>query len=319
LSHSSKDKNFIESLALDLRKCHIEPWLDTEEIRDGKSWLKVIFEDGIPTCDIVIVYLTENSINSKMVQKEMDSSLISQLSESGVSFLPYVKKAELRPTLRLDMQSLQCREWNADNYNDVLPSVVAEIWHSYLERTISWAVSQEKNKRLELELELARQKERSEESPFSRSEETNFRYIYNFLNKPCKLVFKLFEKEGAIPSHIGFENFTCTYLDLISVYFQKTAVIFEWYMLAHYITETIKAQGFPMKSHFDRYYGLSDDLADDVIINLRTFGFLRLSQDTDTHKWKDELTEKYYRFRYWLGYNSLLKEAIKFTLLETTN
>ncbi len=44
-------------------------WMDTEEIRDGKSWLKIIFEDGIPTCDVVIVYFSENSITSKMVKR----------------------------------------------------------------------------------------------------------------------------------------------------------------------------------------------------------------------------------------------------------
>ena len=59
LSHSKKDERFIGKLHEDLRKCQIEPWLDTEEIRDGKSWLKVIFEDGIPTCDAVIVYFSE--------------------------------------------------------------------------------------------------------------------------------------------------------------------------------------------------------------------------------------------------------------------
>ena len=55
LSHSKKDKYFIEKLAADLRKCQIDYWLDTEEIRAGKSWLKMIFEDGIPTCDFIDV------------------------------------------------------------------------------------------------------------------------------------------------------------------------------------------------------------------------------------------------------------------------
>lgn len=68
LSHSSKDKSFINQLYDDLKRCKIDPWLDTEEIRDGRPWMKVIFEDGIPACDAVIVYLTENSIKSKMVR-----------------------------------------------------------------------------------------------------------------------------------------------------------------------------------------------------------------------------------------------------------
>src|ERR1044072_95447 len=94
LSHSSSDKDFIDKLYADLRKCHIEPWLDTEEIRDGTSWLKEIFQDGIPRCDAVIVYFTEHSMKSKMVAEEIDAALVHQLSDRGVAFLPYVSKRE---------------------------------------------------------------------------------------------------------------------------------------------------------------------------------------------------------------------------------
>jgi hypothetical protein len=96
LSHSSKDKKFIERLSSHLRKSKIEPWLDTEEIRDGKPLLKVIFEDGLPTCDIIIVYLTENSIKSRMVEKEIDAALIAQLADNKISFIPYVNKVSFR-------------------------------------------------------------------------------------------------------------------------------------------------------------------------------------------------------------------------------
>lgn len=60
LSHSKSDKSFIELINNDLRKCQIDPWLDSEEIRHGKPWLDTIFEDGIPTCDSVLVYFTDN-------------------------------------------------------------------------------------------------------------------------------------------------------------------------------------------------------------------------------------------------------------------
>ena len=137
LSHSKLDKEFIDKLADDLRKCQIEPRRDTEEIRDGKPWLKVIFEEGIPTCDAVIVYLTENSLRSRMVEKELDATLVEELTESGIRILPYVLKAELRVQLRADVRALHCREWNDSNYNNVLPSVVAEIWRSYMERSVN--------------------------------------------------------------------------------------------------------------------------------------------------------------------------------------
>lgn len=136
LSHAKLDAGFIESLANDLRRCQIEPWLDTDEIRDGKPWLKVIFEDGIAACDVVLVYLSENSIDSKFVAKEIDAAIVEQIKDEGVGFLPYVSSKELRDKLRPDIRALQTREWNADNYKDVLPSVVAEIWRTYHERRL---------------------------------------------------------------------------------------------------------------------------------------------------------------------------------------
>src|SRR5688572_5093321 len=134
LSHSALDKPFIENLANDLRRCQIEPWLDTEEIRAGQPWLQVIFEEGIPTCDAILVYITENSLNSRMVAKEIDAALVRKLSDAGISLLPYVDKGEVRGRLRLDLQTLQCQEWNLENYAERLSTVVAEIWRSYMER-----------------------------------------------------------------------------------------------------------------------------------------------------------------------------------------
>lgn len=184
ISYSVKDKKFINQLAEDLRKCHIQPWLDTEEIRDGKSWLKVIFEDGIPTCDVVLVYFTKHSLESKMVGKEVDATLVEQLSNKKISFLPYVNSGKLRGMLRSDIRSLHCREWNSRNYQLILPSVVSVIWHGYLERTLETVSLQENAKNLQLELDLKKAEEKNQNSPFSQSEDKDFKYIYEKLNYP---------------------------------------------------------------------------------------------------------------------------------------
>lgn len=96
LSHSKKDEKFIKQLYCDLLAAKIDAWLDSEEIRDGKPWLKVIFEDGLPTCDVVIVYFTENSILSKMVSKQIDVALIESMNENNIALLPYVSYSEIR-------------------------------------------------------------------------------------------------------------------------------------------------------------------------------------------------------------------------------
>src|SRR6266478_52687 len=103
LSYSSQDLAFIERIESDLRSCQIESWLDRTQIRDGRPWLDAIFEEGIPTCDVIIAYFTENSLSSGMVAKEVDAAFIGQLRDNGISFLPYINQSEIRSQLRLDI------------------------------------------------------------------------------------------------------------------------------------------------------------------------------------------------------------------------
>lgn len=317
LSHSKKDKYFIEKLAADLRKCQIDYWVDTEEIRSGKPWLKVIFEDGIPTCDVVIVYLTENSIKSKVVEKEIDATLIEQLSEKGIAFLPYVSKAALRENLRADIRSLQCKEWNDDNYHEILPSVIAEIWHSYMERIINTAVTQEKNRRLELELELRKQKELYGSTPFTPSEETDFGFIYKMMNKPIRFVVDLRKKgETAevkqINVVIGIESFRVSYFESIIYYLNKGYSNFDNYHYTHEIVQILKENNFPNDTYLNAYYG-KFQVDYNIVVELRTFGLTKTTQQINfsgIEESKEVFTEKMYKFHYWLVYNNIIRDKI---------
>jgi len=183
LSHSKKDAKFIERAAADFRRCQIEPWLDTEEIRHGKPWLSEIFESGIPTCDCLLIYLTEHSVVSAMVQKEMDAGFVQKLKDQQVALLPYVVDAALRDRLRLDVQSLQTPEWNPSNYDSMLPRIVAEIWRAYLERMIPAVTAEERARRLEAELAIEKLRRDSNIGVFSKGEDTDFAYILKALNR----------------------------------------------------------------------------------------------------------------------------------------
>lgn len=155
LSHAKKDSLFIDRLERSLRLCQIEPWLDTFEIRHGKPWLDAIFEDGIPNCDSVLVYFTQNSLVSAVVSKELDAGVVSQLADSSVSLLPYVEEAPLRSEIRMDIQALQVPVWNEENFDSILAQCVAEIWRSFHERRIAQAVADEKLRRMEAEKALS--------------------------------------------------------------------------------------------------------------------------------------------------------------------
>ncbi|MBC8550456.1 MAG: toll/interleukin-1 receptor domain-containing protein [Candidatus Brocadiales bacterium] len=318
LSHSKKDIPFIDKLASDLRKCQIECWLDSEEIRAGKPWLKVIFEDGIPTCDVVIVYLTENSIQSKMVKKEIDASLIEQLSENGVSFIPYVNNAKLRDELRSDIRTLQCLEWNTNNYNEILPSVVAEIWHCYMERMINFAVTQEKNRRLELEIELRKQKDIFESTPFSSSEETDFRHIHKMMNNPLEIIFDLWkevDESGFLHNKgfIGKDTYEISYFESIIHYLNKGYSYFDIHNYEFDIKTLLKENGFPNKysNHIPRYGDMG--INNKIIIDLRSYGFVEIVETVGSFgrkETRDKITQKLYRFNYWSGYNDLINDNL---------
>lgn len=318
LSHSKKDAVFIEKLYNDLRKCQIDPWMDTEEIRDGKSWLKVIFEDGIPTCDVVIIYFTKNSITSKMVGKEIDAALIEQLSEKGITFLPYVEDEELRAKLRSDIRSLHCRLWNETNYLEVIPSVVAEIWHSYLEKIVQLATLQEKNKRLELEIELTRLKEHNLSHIFSPSEDADFQNIYNQLNTQVEIIFDLWEKghdDKGTGKRIGLETFDFNLYQIITDYAKAGYYYLDHWRVLNRVSTFLKSHGYPnVKTDVERHYG-NGHMTADYVVWLKTYGLLKRVQLTDGFGkigHEEEWTDKIYRFLYWLENNNYMINGIEF-------
>ena len=137
LSHSTKDKEFVQKLHGDLRRCQIDSWLDTEQIRHGEPWQDAIFKDGIPSCDCILVYLTRNSVTSDWVNKELDAGLQGRLNDNRIGFLPYVSDDATREQLREDIKSLQVTVLNAKNYDSLLPRIVAEVWRSFLERSMN--------------------------------------------------------------------------------------------------------------------------------------------------------------------------------------
>lgn len=312
LSHAWENKAFIEKIAADLRRCSIDYWLDTEEIRDGRSWLKMIFEDGIPTCDAVIVYLTEQSIRSKMVQKELDAAVVQQLSDGGVNLLPYVSEASLRGQLRSDIQTLQCREWNDGNYEFILPTVVAEIWRSYLESTVETAVLQEKSRRLEQELENKRLKDQYESSVFSAREEQEFQYLRQQLGRKIDVTFGLFKKKDRDQdqSKVGEEVCRVSVLDLLLATIENGGVYFDrdlfGYRLARVLGETLMIDGDEVLRA--QIGDIDGGVASIIQTEVTTFGLTTVTKRQRFDRWEAayEISGKMYRLKYWIEYNHLL-------------
>ncbi|SRR6266851_477817 len=294
LSYANQDAAFVETIQTDLRKCQIETWRDKTDIRDGKPWLESIFEDGLPTCDVIIAYFSDSALKSGMVTREVDAAQIRQLKESGVSFLPYVNRSETRKKLRLDIQRLQCPVWNEGNYDERLPIIVGEIWRSYLERIVGTAVLQEKNRRLEMEIELQQLKATSNSSAFTTQEEKEFEYIYQKLDAPKEILIRFYTAatSGTVTGKFSFLKFLMSFVGSGWTIFETSSfrdrIILE-------LKKVYPANGF-----------VSGEISGTLLVELRTYGFVDTRDVNDQFQSTvDEFTSRMYRFRFWLEVNEL--------------
>lgn len=87
LSHNSADKPFVRRLATSLQASGHVVWLDEAEINIGDSLVEKIRE-GLDKVDFVAVVLSQNSIESTWVQRELDISSNREIAEKRVILLP---------------------------------------------------------------------------------------------------------------------------------------------------------------------------------------------------------------------------------------
>jgi hypothetical protein len=320
LSHSKKDLPFISNLCKDLRHCHIEPWLDSEDIHHGQPWLGAIFEIGIPTCDAVLVYLTESSIESPMVKKEIDASIIEKLKNQNIAFLPYVSEEKLRDRLRADIRSLQTPVWNEKNYKDILPRVVSEIWQSYLIRIVPSVINEEKVKRLEAELELEKIKKTVIDGIFDAREMAEFEFIWKQFNHHNVVKLSCFFLDSDECSKIQETHYTFK-VHLQTIIPQLDKFEYDGYLLIDIdeIFKNLLILAIPTDEKRKQIEFEWSNLSD-FINDLHICGLIKKEQkrndemvliSASTHSYNIVLTEKFYRFKYWLVYKDILSNKIE--------
>jgi hypothetical protein len=87
LSHSSRDKFFVRKLAERLKSVGIRVWLDEAEINIGDSLTEKIGH-AITEMDFVGVVLSNNSVNSEWVQRELQIAIQRELATKRIVILP---------------------------------------------------------------------------------------------------------------------------------------------------------------------------------------------------------------------------------------
>jgi len=101
LSHSSKDKSFVRQLAADLTNQNILVWLDEQQISVGDS-INDKVSQGLAESDYFVIAISENSLNSEWVKKELNSALIDEIESKKVKVLP-IKLSDIQfPPLMRD-------------------------------------------------------------------------------------------------------------------------------------------------------------------------------------------------------------------------
>lgn len=90
VSYNHADSVFVNKLERDLASHGAEVWRDVREIRVGESVIRKIRE-GIDRCDYFIVVLSQKSIKSEWVQREIDVATTHELETGKRKVLPVLR------------------------------------------------------------------------------------------------------------------------------------------------------------------------------------------------------------------------------------
>lgn len=99
LSHSHQDKPFVRKLAAELRHHGHIVWIDEAEILIGDSLIRKI-EEGLDKVDYVIAVISESSVASEWVRKELDAAMNKEIGAKKIVVLPVLlQDVQLPPFL----------------------------------------------------------------------------------------------------------------------------------------------------------------------------------------------------------------------------
>ena len=101
LSHASGDKPFVRRLFQDLTSRGIRAWLDEAELKPGDSLISKI-STAIDQMDFLGVVLSEQSVDSEWVQREVAMALNQEISGKKVKVIPLLLTDCKRPGFLLD-------------------------------------------------------------------------------------------------------------------------------------------------------------------------------------------------------------------------
>lgn len=122
ISHSSKDKPFARQLATDLKANKIDVWIDEQHIKVGES-ISGQISQGLANSDYFLFVVSENSVESEWVQKELNNALMKEVSEKKVHVLPLLLDDAKIPAIIADKSYADFRGSYKDGFRRLIAAM----------------------------------------------------------------------------------------------------------------------------------------------------------------------------------------------------
>lgn len=130
LSHSSKDKPFVDWLHSKLQDANLTAWYDKFEILVGQSIITRI-EKGLTGSELLIVVISRNSVVSNWVDAELKPKILQQIQTQRIDILPIVLgrvKPEEISIFLADKRYLQFpRKGSDEKFQELLKSIEGHL------------------------------------------------------------------------------------------------------------------------------------------------------------------------------------------------
>jgi hypothetical protein len=124
ISHSWKDKYFVRKLAADLVANDIRIWLDEQRILVGDSIPEKIAQ-GLAESDFFLIVVSDNSVGSAWVKKELNAALVSEIERRKVVVLPIKLDCAKMPESIVDKKYADFSGSYSAGLKDLLESIKA--------------------------------------------------------------------------------------------------------------------------------------------------------------------------------------------------
>ena len=124
ISHSSNDVEFARTLAKDLDKRGVKVWLSEMNIKVGDSIPQKI-NDALENCNFFAIILSNDSVNSEWVMKELSSAFVEELERQSIVVLPILWKPCKIPPLIMDKRYASFTKNYDSGLDDLLSRLTA--------------------------------------------------------------------------------------------------------------------------------------------------------------------------------------------------